>query len=213
LTAETTKPATRGAGLQRAKSAATRAALVAAARESFASAGYHDTGTHRLTALASVTRGALYHHFADKRELFEAVFLQLDQELLQSSRASVASLSGDTWRQLLTSLAAYLRLRAESREAQRILFIDGPAVLGWERWRELQASALAGLAHTLGMLMKQGVIARQPPQPLAQLIFAALNEAALAIAHAAEPKDALGLHTEALIALVKGLRTPSTEQR
>jgi AcrR family transcriptional regulator len=200
------KPLARRASVQRVKSAATRAALIAAARDRFGEAGYHETGTHNLVSLASVTRGALYHHFGDKRDLFEAVFLQTDEDLNRAARSAVAPLAGDIWRQLLAALAAYLRLRAENRDAQRILLIDGPAVLGWARWRELQVGSLHGIVQTLLMLMDQSVIVRGSPETLAQLIFAAMNEAALSIAHAADPRAALSAHTDSLLALVKGLR-------
>ena len=200
------KPAARAPGIQRIKSAATRAALITAGRTRFGTAGYHETGTHDLVALASVTRGALYHHFGDKKDLFEAVFLQTDEELNRAARAAVAPLAGDTWRQMIEALTIYLRMRAESREAQRILLLDGPAVLGWERWRELQVGALQGIAQTLWMLMDQAVIIKGSPDTLAQLIFAAMNEAALAIAHAASPEQALAANTESLLMLVKGLR-------
>ncbi len=196
-------------GMKRIKSAATRASLIAAGRERFGTAGYHETGTHDLVALASVTRGALYHHFGDKKDLFEAVFSQLDGELNQAAHAAVAPLSGDTWRQLLGAIETYLRLRAESREAQRILLIDGPAVLGWERWRELQVNSIQAMVQTLWMLMDQSVIARGSPDTLALLIFAAMNEAALSIAHAADPKQALSAHTKSLLVLVMGLRIAS----
>ena len=201
-----TRPSSRMRGTQRVKSAATRAALIAAGRGRFGSVGYYGTGTHDLVALASVTRGALYHHFGDKKDLFEAVFLQLDDELNGSAHATVAPLSGNTWRQLLIAMETYLRLRAESREAQRILLLDGPAVLGWERWRELQASSIQGMVQTLWMLMDQSVIAKGSPESLAHLIFAAMNEAALSIAHAADPRQALSAHTHSLLSLVKGLR-------
>jgi AcrR family transcriptional regulator len=193
-------------GMKRIKSAATRASLIAAGRERFGSVGYHETGTHDLVALASVTRGALYHHFGDKKDLFEAVFSQMDAELNQTVHAAVAPLSGDTWRQLLSAIETYLRLRAESREAQRILLIDGPAVLGWERWRELQVNSIQGMVQTLWMLMDQSVIARGSPDTLALLIFAAMNEAALSIAHAADPDEALVAHTASLLLLVMGLK-------
>lgn len=196
----------RGTGTQRVKSAATRAALIAAARERFGTVGYHETGTHNLVLLAAVTRGALYHHFGDKKDLFEAVFLQTDEELNKAAHAAVAPFSGDTWRQLLAALEIYLQLRAESREAQRILLIDGPAVLGWERWRELQAGPLQDMARTLRMLMDQSVIAAGSPEKLAQLIFAAMNEAALSIAHADDPEEALIAHTVSLHVLVGGLK-------
>lgn len=201
------RPSQRLPGSQRVKSAATRAALIAAGRQRFGSVGYHDTGTHDLVALASVTRGALYHHFGDKKDLFEAVFLQMDEELNRAARAAVAPLSGDTWRQFLCALETYLRMRAESREAQRILLLDGPAVLGWERWRELQVSSIEGMVRTLWMLMDQAIIERGSPETLALLIFAAMNEAALAIAHATDPELALAAHTASLMVLVKGLRT------
>lgn len=196
----------RGTGIQRVKAAATRAALIAAGRELFGKIGYHDTGTHGLVSVAAVTRGALYHHFGDKKDLFEAIFLQTEEELNRAAHAEVAPFSGDTWRQLLAAIATYLRLRAESREAQRILLIDGPAVLGWERWRELQVGALQDMMHTLWMLMDQAIIAKRPPETLAPLIFAAMNEAALSIAHAADPLAALAAHTDSLLALVQGLR-------
>ncbi len=204
----------RQTGVQRGKSAATRAALIAAARSCFAEAGYHATGTHNLVSLTSVSRGALYYHFGDKFDIFEAVFLEIDEELNRAARNAVTQMSNDTWLQLVTALATYLRLRAESREAGRILLIDGPAVFGWERWRELQSGALEGMAITLGMLMDQGIIGRQPPEPLARLIFAATNEAALAIAHAADPEAALVAHTHSLLTLVQGLRlTPEPVNR
>lgn len=206
------KPSDRVPGTQRVKSAATRAALIAAGRERFGLVGYHETGTHDLVAMASVTRGALYHHFGDKKDLFEAVFLQMDEELNRYARAAVASLSDDTWRQLLIAMEAYLRLRAESREAQRILLLDGPAVLGWERWRELQEGSIQGMVQTLSMLMDQEVIARGSPETLALLIFAAMNEAALSIAHAADPARALSAQTDSLLVLVKGLRIASIDR-
>jgi AcrR family transcriptional regulator len=200
------KPEVRAPRSQRAKSAATRAALIAAARVRFGSAGYHATGTHDLVALASVTRGALYHHFGDKRDLFIAVFQQTDEELNHQAHATVAPFSGDTWRQLMISIETYLRLRAESREAQRILLLDGPVVLGWEHWRDLQAGSREAMAQTLRMLMDQSIIAQGSPEPLSQLILAAMNEAALSIAHADNPGAAVAAHTSSLLVLVKGLR-------
>jgi hypothetical protein len=111
---------------------------------------------------------------------------------------------------MVAAFATYLKQRAESREAQRILLIDGPAVLGWERWRALQAPSLASMAETFRSLMEQGVIAERPPEPLAHLVIAALNEAALSIAHAPSPQAELARQTDALLALVGGLRLKSS---
>ena len=196
----------RRAGPQRVKSAATRASLIAAARALFTEAGYHGTGTNDVVALASVTRGALYHHFTDKDALFEAVFLQVQDELTRAAWSAVAPMSGDNWAQLTTALSTHLKLRAESREAQRILLIDGPVVFGWERWRQLQSATLEGVVATLKILMDRGVIAQRPPAALGQLIVAARNDAALAIAHSPNPEAALDEVSEALLALVEGLR-------
>jgi AcrR family transcriptional regulator len=181
----------------------TRATLIAAARTRFAKAGYSATSTTDVVTLASITRGALYHHFADKRDLFEAVFREAAHELNLKAQASTRRLSGDTWRQMGMGFQNYLRLVADDPGLQQILLVDGPAVLGWRRWRELQSGyVLAGISTTLEMLMDQGVIARRAPEPLAHLILAALNDSALSIAHGADP-DAAG---EALAFLVQGLR-------
>jgi AcrR family transcriptional regulator len=188
------------------RAAATRAGLLAVARERFAAAGYHATSTTDLVALASVTRGALYHHFADKEALFEAVLRQVADDVNRRAQATVAGLRGDTWRQLVGSLDAYLGLVATDAGVQRILLIDGPAVLGYGRWRDLQAELiLADVVTTMVMLMDDGVIERRPPEPLAHLVLALLNEAALVIAHGTEPQVA----RQALHTLVRGLRAPA----
>ncbi|SEO82526.1 TetR/AcrR family transcriptional regulator [Trujillonella endophytica] len=185
------------------RAAATRSTLLAVARERFAEAGYHATSTTDLVALASVTRGALYHHFADKEALFEAVLREVADDVNKRAQATVAGLSGDTWRQMTESFDAYLGLVTADAGIQRILLIDGPAVLGWGRWRDLQAELiLADVVTTLRMLMDSGVVARRPPEPLAQLVLALLNEAALEIAHGTAAEVA----GDALHVLVRGLR-------
>ena len=157
---------------------------------------------------AKVSRGALYHHFADKQALFEAVFREVSSELNQAASEAVRSLSGDTWNQLVRAFRVYLQLVAASGEFQRILLIDGPAVLGWRRWRELQSEEIgAGVVKTLRMLMEEGVIPRAAPGPLATLIQAALNDAALSIAYAPDQPAASTELTEALMRILEGLRT------
>jgi AcrR family transcriptional regulator len=192
---------------QRVRAAATRAGLIDAARALFAERGFHATGTNDLVAAARVTRGALYHHFADKQDLFEAVFRQVLEELNRTARASVASLSGDTWAQLTIAQKKYLEIVASSREVQQIVLIDGPAVLGWRRWRELHSEWIeAGLTETLGMLMARGAVAPGDPAPLSALLQAALNDAALSIAYAADPRVASASVTAALMRILDGLR-------
>lgn len=202
-----TKRVRRPSEAQRASAEITRATLIEVACSQFAKAGYHATGTNDLVALASVTRGALYHHFADKATLFEAVLRQVAAELIRAANKRVAGLSGNTWRQFTEALPAYLRLVATSPEAQRILLIDGPVVLGWKRWRDIQSEyVLTGVVKILSMLMDEGLIARRAPEPLANLIQAALDDAALSIAHAADPQAVSIEASDALLCLLEGLR-------
>ena len=122
------------------RSEATRAALVAAARPLFADRGYAHVGTEEIVRAAGVTRGALYHQFRDKLELFAAVVEQLEQEL--AKRTGVAAMATqqpgapDPLAELRAGAEAWLEACTEP-EIQRIVLLDGPAVLGWERWREI----------------------------------------------------------------------------
>lgn len=191
----------------RERAAATRACLVAVARELFAEAGYHATGTTEIVAKAAVTRGALYHHFADKEGLFEEVFRTVLAELVSRSNSVADALAGDSWSKIVAAFTRYLDLLAANEEYQRILLIDGPAVLGWRRWRELQSDFVArGTADALRILMDQGLVTRQPAEPLAYLIQAALNDAALSIAHAQNTVQASQEAMNAFLFLLRGIR-------
>jgi AcrR family transcriptional regulator len=170
---------------QRDRAMATRIDLLTAARKLFAEAGYHATGTTEIAAQADMTRGALYHHFEGKEELFAEVFREVAQELVNRSNASVAPLTRGLWATVSAAFQLYLQLVAANEEYQRILLIDGPAVLGWARWRALQSEFVAsGTIDALQLLMERGLMEPQPAAPLAYLIQAALNDAALSIAHA-----------------------------
>ena len=192
---------------QRERAAVTRAALVATARKLFAESGFHATGTNEIVARAAVTRGALYYHFADKEDLFAEVFRCVAAELVAKSNASVAGLSGDLWSKVSAAFRAYLHLVASEPEYQRILLIDGPVVLGWVRWRALQAEFVAsGAADALRLLMDRGDVTRQPAEPLANLLQAALNDAALAVANSPHPEVASREVGDAFLSLLYGLR-------
>lgn len=197
---------TRRPNTRKVKAAATRAGLVAAARQLFAIKGYHATGTNDLVALAGVTRGALYHHFRDKEALFEAVFREVSEALSHAAGDAAVPFADDPRRRLLEGIQAYLRLVAASPEAQRILLLDGPAVFGWARWRDVQSDYTFGdLARGLQALMEMGLMAEGSPRPLAQLILAALYDAALAIANAPDPEATRAETGAALSLLVQGL--------
>lgn len=192
---------------QRARSEATRGALVAAARTLFGQSGFAATNTTDLVVAASMTRGALYHHFADKEDLFEAVAMEVATEISESATKAVQAIDCSTWDRLLAGLRTYLELIADRPEAQRILLIDGPAVLGWERWRRIQADVvLPGTVYGLHLLMHEDQIPPCDAAIMAPLILALLNDAALAIANAPDPRAARIPITTALMRLVAGLK-------
>ena len=191
----------------RERAVVTRAQLLKAARELFGEAGFHAAGTTEIVMRAAMTRGALYHHFGGKDDLFVEVFRTIAEELVSRSNAAVAGLFGDSWAKVRTAFSQYLHLVASNAEYQRILLIDGPAVLGWTRWRDLQAEFMAqGTVTALQLLMDQGIVPSQKAEPLASLIQAALNDAALTIAHAPVPAQASQDVLNAFLFLLEGLR-------
>jgi AcrR family transcriptional regulator len=173
------------------RSEATRAALIAAARPLFAARGFAGVGTEEIVRAAGVTRGALYHQFRDKVELFAAVFELLEGELAQRTAAAAgASGTTDPLVELRVGAEAWLDACAEP-EIQRIVLLDGPAVLGWERWREIGARYGRGLVEAvLQAAVEAGRLAPQPIRPLAHVLMGAVDEAALYVATAHDPAAA-----------------------
>jgi AcrR family transcriptional regulator len=187
------------------RSEATRAALLEAARELFAERGYTAVPTEEIVGRARVTRGALYHHFEDKRDLFRAVYEDLERELAERLTAAAAA-ERRPERHLEVGCEAFLDACLEPA-VQRIVLTDGPAVLGWELWREIDAQYGLGLVRTaLEMAMEGGYIARQPVTPLAHLVLGALNEAGLYIARARDVKKARGEVGASVRRLLDGLK-------
>ena len=184
---------------------ATRATLVRVARELFARKGYADTSIDDITRRAKVTRGALYHHFADKRELFKAVFEDVEREVVESIVAKVAA-EEDAERRLKVGLNAFLDA-CMGRDVQRIVLLDAVSVLGWETWHEIDAAyALGATRAAIEMAMADGVLRRQDPEPLSHLMLGAMNEAGLAIARSDDVEGARRRFGEALEQWVDGLR-------
>jgi AcrR family transcriptional regulator len=170
-----------GRGRQAERSEATRAALIAAARLLFARDGYGGVGTEEIVRSARVTRGALYHHFASKEDLFRAVFEQVEAELTQRV-AAVAASAEDPYQALSAGAETFLDACLDPA-VQRITLLDAPAVLGWQQWREIGARYGLGLVQgALQAAMEQGLIARQPVAPLAHVMLGALDEAAMLVA-------------------------------
>jgi AcrR family transcriptional regulator len=167
------------------RSEATRAALIAAARPLFAERGFSGVGTEEIVRAAGVTRGALYHQFADKRELFAAVFEQVEAEVTtETARAAVASGASDPLAVLRVGALGWLEACSEP-EVQRIVLLDGPAVLGWAAWREIGMRYALGLVENeLREAVAAGSLEPQPVAALAHVLMGALDEAALYVATA-----------------------------
>jgi AcrR family transcriptional regulator len=192
------------------RSEATRAKLVSVARELFATRGYAEVGTEEIVRSAEVTRGALYHHFEDKRDLFRAVHEQVEKELAEQIGGAL-----DATRPPLEILAEGMRTFLDACEqdpaVRQIALLDAPAVLGWREWREVDAKYGMGLVvFGLQAAMDAGTIESQPVEPLAHIVLGALGEAALMIADADDPKGARREVEAPLIAFLDGLRTTAT---
>ncbi len=191
---------------QAARSEATRAKLIAAARDLFAKRGYAGVGTEEIVKRARVTRGALYHHFADKRELFLGVHETLEAELIEKIAAALAdAATEDPVEAMKVAVRAFLDAALDPGRA-RITLIDAPAVLGWAEWREIDARHGLGLASAaLEAAMAAGRVERQPVAPLASLFVAALGEAGILVATAADPKAVRAEVEAAVESLIDGL--------
>lgn len=170
---------------QSERSETTRRALLDSARALFADRGFAHTGREEIVGRAGVTRGALYHHFRGKEDLFRAVFEEMEEEL--ATRIVNAAMGGsDAVAELRLGCEALLDA-ATDPAVQRVVLLDAPAVLGWQAWREIDAAwALGLMREALQAAMDAGQIRSQPVAPLAHVLLAALNEAALYIAGAGD---------------------------
>src|ERR1700751_3036676 len=146
----------------------TQAAIVKAAQRIFGEHGFAASTMDDIAAGARVAKGAVYHHFATKEALFEAVFEQVSRQLvLELDR--LARAERDPLAAMAAGTEGYFAACAKGPTGQ-IILRDGPAVLGWERWREIDAKHFGGkISRALAVAMDAGLIARQPVEPLARL--------------------------------------------
>jgi AcrR family transcriptional regulator len=180
-----------------------RAKLVAAARRAFAAKGYAAASMDELSAEAGLTRGALYHNFGDKRGLLAAVVHQIDAEMAARAQ-KIGARAGDDWDGLLAEGAAYIEMALDP-EVQRIVLLDGPAVLGDpSRWPS-QNSCLQATKETVGRLIAQGILKPVDTEAAARLVNGAALNAALWIAASDQPKDVFPKAVEAFRCLASGL--------
>lgn len=182
----------------------TRAKLIQAARRAFARQGYSAASMDDLTAAAGLTRGALYHNFGDKKGLLQAVVDQIDGEMLERMRAAQEH-AANQWQGLLQESVAYIEMALEP-EIQRIMLLDGPAVLGDPSQWPNQTACLRRTESILQGLIDDGTLKPVDAEAAARLINGAALNAALWIAATDDPQAVLKKAVEAFLELATGLR-------
>lgn len=184
---------------------ATRDALVDAGLALFTERGYSDVGTEEVVKRAKVTRGALYHHFTDKRDLFRAVHERVEVDLVERIAERMSGVS-DPWEVMVTGTRAFLDA-CDEPAVKQVALVDAPAVLGWREWREIDERYGLGLMKAaLGGAIEAGVLRPAPLDALSHLMLGAMAEAAFVIANAENPEAAREESETALFALLEGLR-------
>lgn len=168
-------------------SESTRSALVASAVELFTKRGYSGTALDEIAKRARVTKGALYHHFTGKLALFEAAFDAVEHSVV-ARLAKIVESPGDPWELAMKAVRAYIKVCFEPAY-QRIVIDEGPVVMGWERWSEVESHYGFGLVRsTVESLVTSSLLPSLPIDITAQLLFGTLASAAKMIAHASDPK-------------------------
>ena len=190
---------------QAERRAATTEAILTAARRLFGTQGFVATTMDDIADGARVAKGAVYHHFKTKEAVFAAVFDQVSRDLIaEIDRAARAE--KDVLAAMVAGTQHYFAATAKGPTGQ-IILRDGPAVLGWERWREIDAQHFGGkMPRALTAAMDAGLIARQPIEPLARLLLGAVTEAAVACAGRADIAKAGAEYARAFKSLVEALR-------
>lgn len=190
---------------QAERRAATTEAILTAARHLFGARGFAATTVDDIAEQAEVAKGAVYHHFKTKDALFEAVFDQVSRDLVQEIDRAVRG-EKDVLAMMVAGTQHYFAATAKGATGQVILR-DGPAVLGWEKWRAIDARHFGGkIPRALAAAMEAGLIARQPVEPLARLLLGAVTEAAVACAGRADIARAGAEYARAFKSLVEALR-------
>ena len=192
--------------------AETRAKLIAAARQAFGTIGYAEASMDDFTASAGLTRGALYHHFGDKKGLLQAVIAEIDAEM--AARVNeVASRAPTRWQHFVDECTTYIEMALEP-EIQRIMFRDGPAVLGDPALWPNASACVGSMTDHLTALQGEGVVVPDvDPETAARLINGASSQAAQRIANSNDPEATSKMVVAAFKQLLEGLlRKPASQQ-
>ena len=191
---------------QEERSAATREALISAARKLWGLRGYAEVGTPEIATAAGVTRGAMYHQFADKAALFSEVVEAVEQDVMARMATVVAGSGATTPADAIrAAVDAWLEVSGDP-EVRQLVLLDAPSVLGWAAFRDVaQRYSLGMTEQLLTEAIRAGQLPRQPVRPLAHVLIGALDEAAMAIATADDPKRARRETEEVLHRLIDAM--------
>jgi len=189
-----------------ARGEATRGQLIAIARRMFADRGYEDTSIEAVLKEAGVSRGSLYHHFASKEALFEAVAEDVETSVGEQTLAAAAGSDGPL-AALRAGFLAWIRLAGDP-VVRRILLIDAPSVLGWERWRSMEEDHALGLIRAvLQVIADEGKLRPELVDTLAHVLLASVNEVALLVARSQDQEAAMKAGADAIDELLQRLFT------
>lgn len=177
-------------GLRAAHVRDTRRALLATARELFAANGFQATRTEEIVQRAGLTRGALYHHFRDKEELFRAVLDEVSGEVDRSLWRRSGDRPSDAWTLFRANSEVYLEAASTNQAYRQIVLIDGPAVLGWSAWSERGDGPTGKITEYLRDAVAEGVLEPQPVEPLAHLLSALGVGSTMYVAQSPDPAEA-----------------------
>lgn len=191
---------------QKERSDATTSELVEVARRLFAADGYAATSLEDVVRGAGVTKGALYHHFGGKRDLFLAVYDREQARLAQVQFQAFARKKG-AWEGFFAATQAFFEASLDPG-VQRITLLDAPSVLGWETMREVEGRySLVQLQQVLEGLIHDGHLAKRPVAPLASVLFGAMCESAMMVARSENPRVATREVLAELRTIMEALRT------
>jgi AcrR family transcriptional regulator len=191
---------------QEERSAATRDALISAASKLWGLRGYAEVGTPEIVTAAGVTRGAMYHQFADKAALFSEVVEAVEQDVMARMATLVAKSGATTPAEAIrAAVDAWLEVSGDP-EVRQLILLDAPSVIGWAAFRDVaQRYSLGMTEQLLTEAMRSGQLAHQPVRALAHVLIGALDEAAMAIATADDPKRARRETEEVLHRLIDAM--------
>lgn len=182
----------------------TRTALLDTGRRFFAERGFADVSAEELVRAAGLTRGALYHHFAGKQGLFEAVFEDLEARAADRITAAMAAGADDAWGRASAGIRTFLEICSDP-EYREIVLLQGPIALGWRRWRELDQRYL-GTLLTDGLSALLGESGRKRLGLASAAFYGALTELALSIADADDPEQAREQAVQLIGGMLNGIR-------